>query len=122
MRSPVDDGAALLHAAGWSVGELQILAAGGPVWHVSATNGENVLEARGATQAAAWRAGRPARSSPGRDHWPRADSMLWAGGGTATGRVIGPPPAVAETWSGAGSARGISWRRFITTWASRRGP
>ena len=26
---------------------------------------------------------------PGRDHWPRANSMLWAGGGIATGRVIG---------------------------------
>ncbi len=26
---------------------------------------------------------------PGRDHWPRANSMLFAGGGIATGRVIG---------------------------------
>ena len=26
---------------------------------------------------------------PGRDHWPRANSMLWAGGGIATGQVIG---------------------------------
>ena len=26
---------------------------------------------------------------PGRDHWPAANSMLWAGGGIATGRVIG---------------------------------
>ena len=26
---------------------------------------------------------------PGRDHWPRANSMLWAGGGIATGGVIG---------------------------------
>jgi len=26
---------------------------------------------------------------PGRDHWPRAFSNLWAGGGLATGRVIG---------------------------------
>jgi uncharacterized protein (DUF1501 family) len=26
---------------------------------------------------------------PGRDHWPRANSMLWAGGGMATGQVIG---------------------------------
>ena len=26
---------------------------------------------------------------PGRDHWPRANSMLWAGGGIATGKVIG---------------------------------
>jgi uncharacterized protein (DUF1501 family) len=26
---------------------------------------------------------------PGRDHWPAANSMLWAGGGIAAGRVIG---------------------------------
>ena len=26
---------------------------------------------------------------PGRDHWPRACSMLWAGGGIRTGQVIG---------------------------------
>ena len=26
---------------------------------------------------------------PGRDHWPRANSMLWAGGGIPTGRYIG---------------------------------
>jgi uncharacterized protein (DUF1501 family) len=26
---------------------------------------------------------------PGRDHWPRAGSMLWAGGGIQTGQVIG---------------------------------
>ena len=26
---------------------------------------------------------------PGRDHWPRAGSMLWAGGGIAGGQVVG---------------------------------
>jgi len=26
---------------------------------------------------------------PGRDHWPRANSLLWAGGGIAGGQVIG---------------------------------
>lgn len=26
---------------------------------------------------------------PGRDHWPRANAQLWAGGGTATGQVVG---------------------------------
>lgn len=26
---------------------------------------------------------------PGRDHWPRANSMIWAGGGIAGGQVIG---------------------------------
>ena len=28
-------------------------------------------------------------TQPGRDHWPRANSMLWAGGGIRTGRVVG---------------------------------
>ena len=26
---------------------------------------------------------------PGRDHWPQANSMIWTGGGIATGRVVG---------------------------------
>ena len=26
---------------------------------------------------------------PGRDHWPQANSMIWAGGGIRTGQVIG---------------------------------
>ena len=26
---------------------------------------------------------------PGRDHWPRAFSQLWAGGGISTGGIIG---------------------------------
>ncbi len=26
---------------------------------------------------------------PGRDHWPRANSMIWAGGGIRTGQLIG---------------------------------
>lgn len=26
---------------------------------------------------------------PGRDHWPRANSMIWAGGGMETGKIIG---------------------------------
>src|SRR5436189_216406 len=33
---------------------------------------------------------------PGRDHWPRANSMLWAGGGIATGRVIGATDKLGE--------------------------
>jgi len=28
-------------------------------------------------------------TQPGRDHWPHANSMIWAGGGIATGQVIG---------------------------------
>ncbi len=26
---------------------------------------------------------------PGRDHWPRANTMLWSGGGLATGQLLG---------------------------------
>jgi uncharacterized protein (DUF1501 family) len=33
---------------------------------------------------------------PGRDHWPRANSMLWAGGGIRTGRVIGATDRFGE--------------------------
>ena len=34
---------------------------------------------------------------PGRDHWPSANSMLWAGGGISTGRVIGATDRLGET-------------------------
>jgi len=33
---------------------------------------------------------------PGRDHWPRANSMLWAGGGIRTGRVVGATDRLGE--------------------------
>ncbi|CAN5650692.1 DUF1501 domain-containing protein [soil metagenome] len=33
---------------------------------------------------------------PGRDHWPRANTMLWAGGGIETGRVIGATDRLGE--------------------------
>lgn len=33
---------------------------------------------------------------PGRDHWPRANSMLFAGGGIPTGRVIGATDKLGE--------------------------
>jgi hypothetical protein len=39
-----------LHRAGWSVGE----AAAGSTWLVCGSNGENLLDARGRTQAEAW--------------------------------------------------------------------
>jgi uncharacterized protein (DUF1501 family) len=35
-------------------------------------------------------------TQPGRDHWPRANSMLWAGGGIRTGRVIGATDKLGE--------------------------
>jgi hypothetical protein len=44
----------LLHAAGWSVGDLLLLTDNGPGWLVTGTNEENVIEARTATQAEAW--------------------------------------------------------------------
>jgi hypothetical protein len=43
-----------LKRASWSLGEVRLLTATGPVWLVDGTNGENRLEARGATQAEAW--------------------------------------------------------------------
>lgn len=33
---------------------------------------------------------------PGRDHWPNSNSMLWAGGGIATGRIVGATDRRAE--------------------------
>ncbi|GIW81440.1 MAG: hypothetical protein KatS3mg105_3247 [Gemmatales bacterium] len=45
------------------------------------------------TQAGS-RTGKP---QPGRDHWPRAMSILVAGGGMRTGQVIGSTTAKAET-------------------------
>jgi hypothetical protein len=49
-----DESFALLHAAGCSVGDVRVLTGEGPVWLVSGTNGENTIEARGASQAEAW--------------------------------------------------------------------
>jgi hypothetical protein len=49
-----DECFARLHRAGWSVGDVRLLTAEGPVWWVSGTNGENALRARGRTQAEAW--------------------------------------------------------------------
>jgi hypothetical protein len=40
-----------LHGAGWSVGET----VAGRTWLVCGSNGGNLLDARGRTQAAAWR-------------------------------------------------------------------
>ena len=42
-----------LHRAGWSIGEVGTSAG----WHVTGTNGENVIRANAPTQAAAWRLG-----------------------------------------------------------------
>ena len=55
---------------------------------------------------------------PGRDHWPHANSMIWAGGGIRTGQVIGATDRRGEDVVDAASARRTSWPRSITTWAS----
>jgi hypothetical protein len=46
----VDESAARLKRAGWSIGDVATAAG----WLVSGRNGENVIEARGWTQAEAW--------------------------------------------------------------------
>jgi hypothetical protein len=46
-----DESFALLHAAGWSLGDLLLLTDHGPMWLVTGTNGENVVEARAAKAA-----------------------------------------------------------------------
>jgi hypothetical protein len=52
-----------LHAAGWSVGDVPQWTPAGPAWLVTGANGENVIEARAATQAEAWhKAAEQARS------------------------------------------------------------
>jgi hypothetical protein len=51
----VDESFARLQRSGWSVGDVAVYTAEGPRWLVTGTNGENHIEARGATQAEAWR-------------------------------------------------------------------
>jgi hypothetical protein len=46
----VDESRGRLRRAGWSVGEV----AQGPLWLVTGTNGENMLNASATTQAGAW--------------------------------------------------------------------
>jgi hypothetical protein len=43
-----------LHRAGWTIGDVAALTNTGQVWIVTGTNGENQIEARGATQGEAW--------------------------------------------------------------------
>jgi hypothetical protein len=46
----VDESRDRLHRAGWSVGEIATALA----WVITGTNGENILEARAASQSEAW--------------------------------------------------------------------
>ena len=48
---------------------------------------------------------------PGRDHWPRANSMLFAGGGIRTGQVIGATDSLGED----PISRRVSPRDFLAT-------
>jgi hypothetical protein len=52
----VDECAARLHTAGWSVGEACFTTVAGSVWQVDGSNGEKRLLARESTQTGAWRA------------------------------------------------------------------
>jgi hypothetical protein len=52
---------------------------------------------------------------PGRDHWPSATSMLFAGGGLRTGQVIGGTDRRGEQVIERASALAISWRRSTST-------
>jgi hypothetical protein len=55
----VDESRERLHRARWSVGEIATASA----WIVTGSNGENLLQARGAPQAEAWwRASEQARA------------------------------------------------------------
>ena len=54
MYASSDESFARLKRAGWSVGDVRVLTARGVYWFVTGANGENVIEARGATQAEAW--------------------------------------------------------------------
>ena len=49
-----DDSFARLHAAGWTVGDVAVHGESGLMWLVTRTNGENRIEARGASQDEAW--------------------------------------------------------------------
>jgi hypothetical protein len=49
-----DESFALLHGAGWSVGDLRVLNPQVPLWRGNGANGENVIDSTGETQAEAW--------------------------------------------------------------------
>jgi hypothetical protein len=61
---PIDEALDRLHRAGWSIGDVAFRdGAGGLLWIVSGSNGENLIRAEGATRSEAWiRAVEQARS------------------------------------------------------------
>ena len=52
--NPIDRCEDVLQRAGWAVGDARIITTAGPAWLVSGSNGENGIDARGATQSDAW--------------------------------------------------------------------
>ena len=54
MTNRSDDSFARLHAAGWTVGDVAVHGESGLVWIVTGCNGENRIEARGASQDEPW--------------------------------------------------------------------
>jgi hypothetical protein len=50
----VDESADRLKRAAWSIGDCCVVSPTCPVWLVTGRNGENLIEARGATQQEAW--------------------------------------------------------------------
>jgi hypothetical protein len=52
---PILDAIRRLHRAGWSIGDVVFHdGAGGRTWIVSGSNGEDLIQAEGATRAEAW--------------------------------------------------------------------
>jgi hypothetical protein len=73
----VDDCADRLRRAGWSAGECSFVAG----WLVTGTNGENVIRASGATQAAAWRRACEQAAAVGMLSRPHERAGRWVSGG-----------------------------------------
>src|SRR5262245_26285435 len=72
----VDESAARLKRAGWSMGDCCTLSAAGPTWLVAGRNGENLIEARGTTQREAWhRACQQAQSVGMLGRWRRSRAV-----------------------------------------------
>jgi len=55
---------------------------------------------------------------PGRDHWPNANSMLFAGGGIRTGQIIGATDGKGEGPVERAVGPQDFWQRFTRTWES----
>ena len=54
MSTTVDACLARLHRAGWSVGDVRLLTASGPLWLVTGTRGKHFIRAERRTQTESW--------------------------------------------------------------------